>query len=140
MVCAEAPQTHALRSALFARVESVRETLIAGVPESLAGRTLAPRSVVALREAGLFSFKLPKELGGLQPDPMLQVEIIEALLDIAAKAVRYGGGQAIFLDRVLQRCLRDRQTAAVHLFVSDTAFEQRGQLMLGRAVVDPMAG
>lgn len=391
MTIAEAPQPTALRSALFERVESVRETLIAGVPESLAGRTLAPRSVVALRDAGLFSLKLPKELGGLEPDPMLQVEIIEALsyidasmgwnvcigngasslcafwpdeaiaamfkgghiptmagvfnparavpvagglrvsgrwswasgirhaewvgahvlvemgaeqppasrmvvmpisavtlhdnwhvtglqgtgscdfsaqdlfvadgfsfdlgkfepkrggpffkmglpgllinefmalyfgvtrraldemaglikskqrgygkpnsvadrgvvqralgegdlklraaralameiladawatvcrgeratvaqqvdmrsvtvlaaetaVDITAKAVRYGGGQAIFLDHVLQRCLRDLQTAAVHLLVSDTAFEQRGQLMLGRAVVDPMAG
>ena len=64
----------------------------------------------------------------------------ETAVDIAAKAVRYGGGQAVFLDHVLQRCLRDLQTAAVHLFVSDTAFEQRGQLMLGREVADPMGG
>lgn len=391
MTPSAAPHADTLRSTLFARVDSVRETLIAGITESQAGRTLAPRSVAALREAGLFSLKLPKELGGLEPDPMLQVEVIEALcyidasmgwnvcigngasslcafwpdeaiatmfkdghiptmagvfnpargvtvpgglrvsgrwswgsgirhaewvgahvlvdmgegtapasrmvimplsdvtlhdnwhvaglqgtgssdfstqdlfvadsfsfelrkfeprrggpffqmglpgllinefmglyfgvarraldemvslikskqrgygkpnavadrgvvqraigegdlklravralameiladawatvcrgerpsmaqqvdmrsvtvlaaetaVDIAAKAVRYGGGQAIFLDHVLQRCLRDLQTAAVHLFVSDTAFEQRGQLMLGREVADPMGG
>ena len=391
MALIEAQHSETLRSALFARVDSVRETLTAGIAESLAGRTLAPRSVAALHEAGLFSLKLPKELGGLEPDPMLQVEVIEALcyidasmgwnvcigngasslcafwpdeaiatmfkgghiptmagvfnparavpvpgglrvsgrwswgsgirhaewvgahvlvamgagrppasrmvvmpiaavtlhdnwhvaglqgtgssdfsahdlfvadgfsfelskfepkrggpffqmglpgllinefmglyfgvarraldemvglikskqrgygksssvadrgvvqraigegdlklravralameiladawatlcrgerpsmaqqvdmrsvtvlaaetaVDIAAKAVRYGGGQAIFLDHVLQRCLRDLQTAAVHLLVSDTAFEQRGQLMLGREVVDPMGG
>ncbi len=391
MTPSAAPHADTLRSTLFARVDSVRETLIAGITESQAGRTLAPRSVAALREAGLFSLKLPKELGGLEPDPMLQVEVIEALcyidasmgwnvcigngasslcafwpdeaiatmfkdghiptmagvfnpargvtvpgglrvsgrwswgsgirhaewvgahvlvdmgegtapasrmvimpisdvtlhdnwhvaglqgtgssdfsaqdlfvadsfsfelrkfeprrggpffqmglpgllinefmglyfgvarraldemvslikskqrgygkpnavadrgvvqravgegdlklravralameiladawatvcrgerpsmaqqvdmrsvtvlaaetaVDIAAKAVRYGGGQAIFLDHVLQRCLRDLQTAAVHLFVSDTAFEQRGQLMLGREVADPLGG
>ena len=73
-----------LRSALFARVDSVRETLTAGITESLAGRTLAPRSVAALRDAGLFSMKLPTELGGTEPDPMLQVEVIEALCYIDA--------------------------------------------------------
>ena len=391
MALVEAQHRDTLRRVLLARVDSVRETLTAGVTESLAGRTLAPRSVAALREAGLFSLKLPSELGGTEPDPMLQVEVIEALcyidasmgwnvcigngasslcafwpdeaiaamfnngriptmagvfnparavlvpgglrvsgrwswgsgirhaewvgahvlvemgagqppasrmvvmpigdvtlhdnwyvaglegtgssdfstqdlfvadgftfdlskfeakrggpffqmglpgllinefmglyfgvarraldemvslikskqrgygkpssvadrgvvqraigegdlklravralameiladawatvgrgerpsvaqqvdmrsvtvlaaetaVDIAAKAVRYGGGQAIFLDHVLQRCLRDLQTAAVHLFVSDTAFEQRGQLMLGREIADPMGG
>jgi alkylation response protein AidB-like acyl-CoA dehydrogenase len=62
----------------------------------------------------------------------------ETAVDIAAKAMRYGGGQAIFLNHVLQRCLRDLETAAVHLFVSDVAYEHRGQLMLGRQVPDPL--
>ena len=64
----------------------------------------------------------------------------QVAVDIAANAVRYGGGQAIFLDHVLQRCLRDLQTAATHLFVSDVAYEQRGQLMLGREILDPLSG
>jgi alkylation response protein AidB-like acyl-CoA dehydrogenase len=62
----------------------------------------------------------------------------ETAVDIAAKAMRYGGGQAIFLDHALQRCLRDLETAAVHLLVSDVAYEHRGQLMLGRQVPDPL--
>ena len=64
----------------------------------------------------------------------------QVAVEIAAQAQRYSGGQAIFLDHILQRCLRDLQTAAVHLFVSDTAFEQRGQLLLGQEVSDPMGG
>jgi len=44
----------------------------------------------------------------------------------------------VILNHVLQRCLRDLETAAVHLFVSDVAYEHRGQLMLGRHVPDPL--
>ncbi len=64
----------------------------------------------------------------------------DTALDLAANACRYGGGEAIFLDHPLQRCLRDVQAGAAHLFVSDAAYELLGKHRLGREIVDPMAG
>jgi len=64
----------------------------------------------------------------------------DTALEIVEKACRYGGGEAIFLDHPLQRCLRDAQAAAAHLFVSDAAYELLGRHRLGRPVIDPMAG
>jgi len=60
-------------------VDSVRETLQAGMAETESGRTLAPASVTALRDAGLFALKVPAELGGAEADPVTQIEVLEAL-------------------------------------------------------------
>lgn len=84
MVVADARVDQTLRGALLARVDSIRDLLTEGLAESQAGRTLAPRSVAALREQGIFTLKLPRELGGLEPDPMTQVEVIEAVSYIDA--------------------------------------------------------
>ncbi len=54
----------AKRVALMSAVDSVRETLLADITETETGRTLAASSVSALRGAGLFSLKVPAELGG----------------------------------------------------------------------------
>lgn len=84
MVVADARVNQSLRGELLARVASLKDRLAADIPESLAGRTLAPASVAALREAGIFALKLPRELGGREPDPMTQVEVIEAVSYIDA--------------------------------------------------------
>ena len=55
-------------------------------------------------------------------------------LAIAAHA----GGSAIYLQNVLQQCLRDINVAAQHRMVSEASFENLGQILLGVADVNPM--
>ena len=51
--------------------------------------------------------------------------------DVTAQAFRYGGGEALFTPNILQQCLRDINAAAQHQMVSDTAYENHGQFILG---------
>ncbi|HLW71469.1 MAG TPA: acyl-CoA dehydrogenase family protein [Candidatus Binataceae bacterium] len=82
---------------------------------------------------------------GQRPTPQLQVEmrtittlVTDVALDVTTKAFRYGAGSAIHLNNILQRCLRDLQVEAAHLFVSDSTYELYGQCLLGIREVDPM--
>jgi alkylation response protein AidB-like acyl-CoA dehydrogenase len=69
----------AKREALLAAVERVRETILAGAAAAEENATLPPATVAALYEAGLFSVKLPAELGGAEADPVTQMEVFEAI-------------------------------------------------------------
>ena len=62
----------------------------------------------------------------------------EVALDIVTETFRYAGGSAIYEKNVLQRCLRDLNAAAQHLMVSEIAYENLGQTMLGATQVNPM--
>lgn len=62
----------------------------------------------------------------------------EVAADVVTQAFRYAGGSAIYEANLMQRCLRDIQVAAQHLIVSDSAYENLGQFMLGVADADPM--
>ncbi len=80
-----------------------------------------------------------------KPDSQLHVEMrsattlaTEVALDVATQAFRYGGGTAIHLHNILQRCLRDLQVGAAHLMVSDSTYELHGQGLLGLPGVNPM--
>ena len=57
---------------------------------------------------------------------------------IATTAFRYGGGNAIYNDRVLQRCMRDINAAAQHFMVNTSAYDNLGQFRLGMPDVNPM--
>jgi len=74
------------RDVLLDKVESVRSVLEETAAETENGRTLAPRAVEAFRESGLFGFKVPREVGGAEADPVVQMDLIEAvtLIDPAA--------------------------------------------------------
>ena len=79
------------------------------------------------------------------PTPQLHVElrsaatlVTEVALDVTTQAFRYGGGTAIHLDNILQRCVRDLQVGASHFMVSDSTYELHGQCLLGVPGVDPM--
>lgn len=61
------------------RVESLRDTILAHADATETNGTLAQPVVDALRDAGLFTLKVPKELGGAEADPMVQMAVIEAL-------------------------------------------------------------
>jgi alkylation response protein AidB-like acyl-CoA dehydrogenase len=76
----------AKRRQLLDAVESVRDVIVAGADESERIGTLAPSVVEALSDAGLFALKLPAELGGAEADPMLQLEVIEAVAHIDTSA------------------------------------------------------
>ena len=75
---------------------------------------------------------------GHPPEPSLQARMrgcatytTDVAVDVASQAFRYGGGSALFTSSVLQQCLRDLNAAAQHQMVSDTAYENHGQFLLG---------
>ena len=75
---------------------------------------------------------------GHPPEPPLQAQMrsvatytTDVAADVASQAFRYGGGAALFTTSVLQQCLRDINAAAQHQMVSDTAYENHGQFLLG---------
>lgn len=74
------------RDHLLAAVDSIAEVLVADRDRTEAGRTLAPDSVEALRETGLFMLKAPREVGGAEAHPVVQMDVIEGVtkLDPAA--------------------------------------------------------
>src|SRR5262245_65670192 len=69
----------AKRQALLEAVTQIRGTLEAHSEESEAEGKLAQASVDAFQEAGLYGLKLPAVLGGGEADPLLQVDVIEAV-------------------------------------------------------------
>ena len=75
---------------------------------------------------------------GHTPPPPLQARMrsvatytTDVAAEVASQAFRYGGGSALFADNILQQCLRDIHAGAQHQMVSDTAYENHGQFMLG---------
>ncbi len=84
-------------------------------------------------------------LRGERPDLERQLRLrgacahaTDVACDIAATAFRYGGGSAIYNDRVLQRCMRDINAAAQHFMVNTSAYDNLGQFRLGLPDVNPM--
>ena len=57
---------------------------------------------------------------------------------VATTAFRYGGGNAIYNDRILQRCMRDINAAAQHFMVNTSAYDNLGQFRLGMPNVNAM--
>ena len=81
----------------------------------------------------------------ITPPPELQVRLrasgtyaTEEASDIVSQAFRFGGGSALFSSHVLQKCLRDIHGAAQHNMVSDRAYENHGQFLLGFPGANPM--
>ena len=75
---------------------------------------------------------------GQTPPPALQAEMrscatysTDVALDVVTQAFRFAGGAALFDSSILQRCLRDLNAGAQHQMVSDAAYENHGQFMLG---------
>ena len=64
--------------------------------------------------------------------------VTEVVVDVTTQAFRAGGGTALYRTSILQRCLRDINAAAQHLMVSNAAYENYGQFLLGLADADPM--
>jgi alkylation response protein AidB-like acyl-CoA dehydrogenase len=84
-------------------------------------------------------------LRGERPDLERQLRLRGACVyatdvacDVTTAAFRYGGGDAIYNDRVLQRCMRDINAAAQHFMVNTSAYDNLGQFRLGLPDVNPM--
>jgi alkylation response protein AidB-like acyl-CoA dehydrogenase len=59
--------------------------------------------------------------------------------DVLADTVRFAGGSALRQGSVFERAVRDLTTAASHLLVNESAYENHAQFLLGLAGADPMA-
>lgn len=74
------------RAALLDAVDRIRPTLAACADEAEVLRALPEPAWRALHDEGLFRLKAPKELGGIEADPLLQVEVFEAVSYIDTSA------------------------------------------------------
>jgi alkylation response protein AidB-like acyl-CoA dehydrogenase len=77
---------------------------------------------------------------GQTPDPSLEAEMrasavycTEVGAEIATQAFRYGGGEALHLENKLQLFMRDMNAGAQHFAVSDVAYENHANFLLGRS-------
>lgn len=59
--------------------------------------------------------------------------------DVLADIVRFAGGGALRQGTVVERAVRDLAVVASHLLVSDSAYENHAQFLLGVKGADPMA-
>ena len=82
------------------------------------GETLTPETQAELRSLATYS--------------------TDVAVDVATQAFRFGGGAALFQTNVLQQCLRDINAAAQHQMVSDAAYENHGQFLLGLPEARPL--
>lgn len=76
----------AKRANLLTAVERIRDVVAAGTEEGERLRTLPPATVRALCDSGLLALKVPESLGGAEADPVIQLEVLEALTHIDASA------------------------------------------------------
>ena len=88
--------------------------------EVCAGRSIEPRLATELRAAGVLA--------------------TDTAVDVATQSMRYGGGSALFLTNMLQRCFRDVVASGQHFAVSDAAYETHAQFLLGMGENVPMTG
>jgi indole-3-acetate monooxygenase len=84
-------------------------------------------------------------LAGQPPTQRMQAEMravaayaTEVAVDVTTQTFRFAGGGAVYRTQKLQRCLRDINVAAQHYMVSDIAYENYGNYVLGLPDVDPM--
>jgi alkylation response protein AidB-like acyl-CoA dehydrogenase len=67
-------------------IDAIEKTLLAHADEAEASGTLPERSWRALQEAGVFLLKSPRAAGGLEADPVTQIEAIERISAIDTSA------------------------------------------------------
>lgn len=76
----------ARRAALLNTVERIGGVITAGAEEGERLRTLPPATVQAFRDSGLLALKVPESLGGIEADPVTQLEVLEAVTRLDASA------------------------------------------------------
>ncbi|MPY92395.1 MAG: hypothetical protein GEV08_04780 [Acidimicrobiia bacterium] len=58
---------------------------------------------------------------------------------VVGDALRFAGGEAAQANHLVERSLRDLHMAGTHMLVSEAAYENHGQFLLGLAGADPLA-
>jgi alkylation response protein AidB-like acyl-CoA dehydrogenase len=116
------PAVHRLLGESDLRLRAARTLAIESYEKAwatvCAGQTLTPRLQAELRSVATFA--------------------TDVAVEVTTQAFRYSGGTALYSTSVLQRCLRDINAAAQHLMVSEAAYENYGQFLLGLPDADPM--
>ena len=74
------------RGQLLASIDDLEELIRDSVQESEDERTLPISCVEAMRAADLFRIAAPKEVGGLEVDPLTHMEIVEAMAKVDGSA------------------------------------------------------
>ena len=70
------------RLAFLTAVESIRDRLLANADQAEALGYLPQDTVDALDHSGLLSYKVPEALGGAEADPLVQLDVVEAVTRI----------------------------------------------------------
>ena len=75
-----------VRAQLLASIERIADVISEHKSAAEAQRTLAPEVVTAMRGAGLFAMKSPREIGGAEIHPVDQMEVVEAVVKVDSAA------------------------------------------------------
>ena len=82
---------------------------------------------------------------GRTPEAPLQAQMrscatyaTDVAVEVCTQAFRFAGGAALQNSHILQRCLRDIHAGAQHQMVSDAAYENHGQFLLGLPTARPL--
>ncbi len=142
------------RRALDVFVDVAKDKARGVVPSMLAGRPAVQRLVakadLELKAARALAVEVYERAwqtvsAGEAVTPATQaalramaVHATDVAVDVTTRVFRAAGGSALYLDHALQRCLRDLYAGAQHFMVSDSAYEGRGQFMLGVTTAHPM--
>ena len=70
------------RLAFLTAVESIRDRLLANADQAESLGYLPQDTVDALDDSGLMSYKVPEALGGAEADPLVQLDVVEAVTRI----------------------------------------------------------
>lgn len=67
------------RNMLLHKIHNLAPLLRKNALTNSTRRTIAPETVHALRVSGLFAALAPREVGGLEVDPLTELELIETI-------------------------------------------------------------
>jgi alkylation response protein AidB-like acyl-CoA dehydrogenase len=142
------------RRALDVFVDVAKAKARGVVPSVLAGRpavqALVAKADLELKATRALAVELYERAwqtvcAGETTTPAMQAELralavhaTDVALDVTTRVFRAAGGSALYLDHALQRCLRDLHAGAQHFMVSNSAYEGRGQFLLGVPTAHPM--
>lgn len=127
------------RDELLARVDALAGRICATAREAEAQRAVPFELLRALADEGLFRFMTARELGGLEADPLTQIEVIEALCRADGSigwttgigAMQNGLATALAGERVLEEFLADPiPVVAGHFAPRGLAVEEDGGFRL----------
>ena len=139
---------------LFREKETQRARSYAGGAPTMAGRGVIQdrlaRMELSLRAARLLAIDVNRSAwetleGGVAPSIEQHCEMraaathaTEVGCSVVTEVFRHAGGSAVYEKNALQQILRDINVAAQHRMVSEAAYENLGQAMLGLPDVNPM--
>src|SRR5262245_61636932 len=109
---------------LLAAARAVAPVVEAGVRDAERAGTLPAATVAALRGSGVFGMLLPRELGGLETDPVTAIEVLEEIARQDGSAGWCAGIGAI--SNAIMSSRMEGDAAAKHVFARGAATVMAG--------------